>query len=260
MMARTHGRIAGSFVRDFAAVTGREPEAECTLKSPFGEDSLLVSLSRESDTTTIRYTLDGSEPTESSPRYEGPFLLTRAATIKSRTFGTHANESYVSSASLVVLHRLPSVKRHGNAPGLALDYFEGAWDALPEFASLKAAKTGTVTNLGFDEFKHRDEYWAAAFRGYITVPVSGLYTFFLTSDDGSRLLIDGTAVVDNDGPHGAREREGYALLDAGAHQLQLSYFQGTGGKALSVEVTSPGIHRQSVPASWLTHDKQKSGR
>ncbi len=245
---------------DFAALTGREPEAECTLPSPFGEDSLLVSLSHESDATTIRYTLDGSEPTESSLRYEGPFVLTHSATIKSRTFGTHANESFVSSASLVVLHRLPSVKRPENAPGLAFNYFEGSWDALPEFASLKPARTGAVANWGFDEFKHRDENWAATFRGYITVPVSGLYTFFLTSDDGSRLLIDGTTVVDNDGPHGAREREGYTLLEAGAHQVQLLYFQGTGGKALSVEVTPPGMHRQSVPDSWLTHDKKNSGR
>jgi hypothetical protein len=43
--------------------------------------------------------------------------------------------------------------------------------------------------------------------GLLTVPQDGLYHFVLTSDDGSRLEIDGVRVVDHDGLHGPTEED-----------------------------------------------------
>ncbi len=42
-------------------------------------------------------------------------------------------------------------------------------------------------------------------KGYLQVPVDGIYTLALLSDDGSTLLIDGKLLIDNDGPHSPRE-------------------------------------------------------
>ena len=42
---------------------------------------------------------------------------------------------------------------------------------------------------------------------------AGEYDFRLTSDDGSQLWIGGTCVVDNDGLHGARAKDGRKVLD-----------------------------------------------
>ncbi|MDP2106589.1 MAG: PA14 domain-containing protein, partial [Desulfobulbaceae bacterium] len=49
------------------------------------------------------------------------------------------------------------------------------------------------------------DYFAARWTGSIRADVEGDYTFFINSDDGSRLYIDGNLVIDNDGVHGARE-------------------------------------------------------
>ena len=47
-----------------------------------GENKLEVSLKSELDHTAIHYTLDGSEPTASSPIYEQPVILEKSATLK----------------------------------------------------------------------------------------------------------------------------------------------------------------------------------
>ncbi len=49
----------------------------------------------------------------------------------------------------------------------------------------------------------------------LNVATAGAHAFRLTSDDGSRLQIDGTTVVDNDGAHGAVAVEGSATLTTG---------------------------------------------
>src|SRR5262249_39828048 len=55
---------------------------------------------------------------------------------------------------------------------------------------------------------------------------AGRVRFRLSSDDGSKLLIDGATVVDNDGVHGVRDADGAVDLAAGPHRLEVHDFQG----------------------------------
>ena len=47
-----------------------------------------------------------------------------------------------------------------------------------------------------------------------------------SSDDGSQLYIDGSLVVDNDGIHPTRSRQGRIRLGTGIHTVEIHYFQG----------------------------------
>jgi hexosaminidase len=89
--------------------------------------------------------------------------------------------------------------------------------------------------------------------GFIRLPRKGIYTFFLTSDDGSRLRIDGETVVDHDGYHSASEKRGQAALHRGWHPLEVLYFQGGGGATVKLEVEGPNLSRREVPATWFAH-------
>ena len=80
---------------------------------------------------------------------------------------------------------------------------------------------------------------------------SGSYTFYISSNDGSKLYIDDKLVVDNDGEHGAKEMSNSLELSSGFHKIRAEYFQTGGGKALSVSYSSPDIIYQSVPESIL---------
>jgi len=71
-----------------------------------------------------------------------------------------------------------------------LDYrdYEGWWTELPNFSRLKPVRTGTVHN--FDVVvRTRDEDVGLQFTGFFEVPRDGIYKFYLTSDDGSRLFV-----------------------------------------------------------------------
>jgi len=77
--------------------------------------------------------------------------------------------------------------------------------------------------------------------GYLNVPAQGNYAFRITSDDGSRLLIDNQVEIDHDGRHGATAKEsGPVLLDAGTRTLLVEHFDSGGRRALKLEWKPPG--------------------
>ena len=73
-------------------------------------------------------------------------------------------------------------------PGLKYGSFLGRWSAVPDFRELTPARSGVVTNLNLS-IRERDEFFGLHFSGWIDIPTSGLYKFFLNSDDGSKLWI-----------------------------------------------------------------------
>ena len=61
--------------------------------------------------------------------------------------------------------------------------------------------------LPFRRLRPKDHF-AYEFRKLINIPEKGVYRFYTYSDDGSKLFIDGKAIVDNDGSHNARIAKG----------------------------------------------------
>lgn len=121
--------------------------------------------------------------------------------------------------------------------GVEYSYYEGEWDELPLFDSLTPLQEGLHTGLSLTAYPRRSDYFAYRFQGYVFAPSSGVYRFTLGSDDGSRLEIGGSVVVDNDGLHGITYRNGTIGLAAGYHAFTLDYFDAIGGELLSLAMT-----------------------
>ncbi|GGE96521.1 PA14 domain-containing protein [Hymenobacter cavernae] len=136
----------------------------------------------------------------------------------------------------------------GTVAGLDYKYYEGYWNALPNFSALTPAKSGTIAIPGLVAAERENAY-ALQYTGYITVPADGQYTFYTNSDDGSRLYIGSTLVVDNDGLHGSRELNGTIGLQAGTHAFTVAFFENDGGQILEVSYAGPSVGKQIVPAS-----------
>jgi hypothetical protein len=85
----------------------------------------------------------------------------------------------------------------------------------------------------------------------LQIDTPGEYTFYLSSDDGSRLHIGGQSLIDNDGRHGVKVRSGKISLPAGENPFKIEYFNGGGGYELALEYTGPGLLRQFVPVDHL---------
>lgn len=136
------------------------------------------------------------------------------------------------------------------AAGLDYKYYEGTWNVLPTFSSLTAIKSGTAASFDLS-LRNRDDNFAFSYTGFVDVPADGTYTFYTSSDDGSRLYIGSTLVVDNDGLHDLQERSGTIGLKAGKHAFTVTFFEQEGGESLSVSYSSAAIGKTLLPASAL---------
>jgi hypothetical protein len=92
----------------------------------------------------------------------------------------------------------------------------------------------------------------AVFTGWIDVPASGGWTFSLSSDEGSRLVIGSTVVVAHDGLHAFSEKSGTIGLAAGRHAFRVEYFEATGSAGLVASWQGPTIAKAVIPASVFT--------
>jgi alpha-L-fucosidase len=137
-------------------------------------------------------------------------------------------------------------------PGLRYTYVEGDWDALPDFSLLPARSEGILAGITLD-IKREKEYYGVAFRGYLKVPADGVYSFFLSSDDGSRMVLDDTVLIDNDGLHSMEQRRGIVALQKGLHQIRIEYFNKTGGEGVSLSWRGPGFPLGVVPPEAFFH-------
>ena len=137
--------------------------------------------------------------------------------------------------------------------GVAYRYYEDNTTsrvALPDFSTLVASKEGVLENFSLSPAEQPD-YFLFAYTSYLEVAQAGQYTFFLTSDDGSRLWVNDQLVVDHDGPHGASERAGSVTLGAGRHKVEVGYFDRLHNQVLQVAYQGPGISKQAIPDEVL---------
>ena len=124
-------------------------------------------------------------------------------------------------------------------------YYEGYWDQLPDFSQLTAVTTGYSDSIDLSH-KPRDNGIGVVFSGQITIDQGGEYTFFTRSDDGSKLYIDDVEIVDNDGLHGSRERQGSAELAKGQYNIRVEFFEKEGGEVLEVNFQGPDTENQKL--------------
>lgn len=141
----------------------------------------------------------------------------------------------------------------GLRAGLAYKYYTGAFTVLPDFNTLTPVTTGIATQPDIS-YKQQNDLFALTFGGFVEVPTTGTYTFYTTSDDGSRLWIGDQLIVDNDGAHGPVEKSGTIDLEAGLHAITVQFFERGGGEVLTVKYAGPGISKQTIPATAYSHD------
>ena len=73
-------------------------------------------------------------------------------------------------------------------PGLIYHCYYGQWLELPNFHSLPPVATSVTTNFNL-EVSTRQNYVGLGFEGCLNLPRPGRYTFYVSSDDGSKLFL-----------------------------------------------------------------------
>jgi alpha-L-fucosidase len=219
---------------------------------PIFVDSAQVNMTSERDHIEIRYTLDGSTPTAASLLANGSVHVHSSSTVSARCFLKGLPVSGTAQDVFRKVEPQPAVSVSKREAGVGFRYFLGTWDQLPDFASLTATDHGISSSFILPA-RTQGENYGLAFAGYILVPETAVYRFITESDDGSRLYIDDSLVVDNDRLHGMREASGVIALVAGYHPIRLAYFQKSGGQGLTVSWMWTKVGRGVIPGEVLSH-------
>lgn len=138
--------------------------------------------------------------------------------------------------------------------GIKVDYFYPSASnvAIETLAKMTSQVTEVRPTIDFwvPKGKSADKF-ALQFTGSIAIPTAGKYTFFIASDDGSRVYLDGKLIINNDGLHGIVEKNGTVNLTAGSHDVVVTYFDNGGGDGLKVAWSGPGFKKQPITADRL---------
>ena len=227
---------------------------EATLKPFVKSDKETVVLSCPDKNAQIRYTLDGSLPSEHTGLiYREPFIVKSLTPVFIQAFqeGKTPSEIVYQQVGSSIFQQGQKDPLHLEK-GLNYKYFEGSFSQTSEIEQVQALRLGVTSGISIKEIK-ADENFAMVFEGYLNVLKEGLYTFYLESNDGSILILNDHKLIDNDGAHGVHTKSASTSLRRGFHKLKVKYFQKGGGKALKVLWEGSDLKKEEIPGSVLYH-------
>lgn len=147
-------------------------------------------------------------------------------------------------------------------PGLIAEYFEFD-NGLDNFPAIPADKKPTIRRIDMkiavddcqENFNNTNlnKNFYVKWAGSVKIEKDGKYKFFLESDDGSRLFLDGKLVIDNGGTHGMSKKECEIQLAPGQHEIKIDFFQGDGGMGCKFSWIQPGKGEEIVNENSLWH-------
>ena len=98
-------------------------------------------------------------------------------------------------------------------------------------------------------------FWMQLYRlddAWDSFPFSETYTFATTTDDGSRLWVDGKLIVDKWVNQGPTEWAGKIALKAGQkYAIKMEYYQRGGGASAKLLWSSPSTPKAIIPRMML---------
>ena len=220
------------------------------------EKPFKIQLSSYVPNGKIYYTLDGNAPDEKSKRYEKPFEVklkdNEKINLNVIVETTKGRKSSMYSATLLRRSFLEAVDFTGDRQGVNYKFYEGQFDGVKDIEKGTPVSSGETKMFNPKQF-NRSEMFGVVFEGYLKVADDGLYRFFVESDDGSALLIDGEEVVNNDGAHSLQRVEGVVPLKKGFHQIKVLFFQRTGDIGLRIGWGKNGQPLSALGSGVLFH-------
>jgi hypothetical protein len=160
----------------------------------------VVKLLAQPEIPTARFTIDGSEPTLSSPLLQSlSSMIVGPAVVKVKTFPNRKAEAqevggtFSAAAGAVLPVASTSTKAK---VGLRYSFYDGDWNSFPDFKKIKPVESAEVQkDFSLNKFKAKKN---AAFliEGNLEVPEEGYYVFASNAVDGSMLTLGKRVVLE----------------------------------------------------------------
>lgn len=202
----------------------------------------------------IRYTLDGTLPTqEKGVLYQKPISIANLTPLYMQAFENGKTSSQIIFKQIGGNIYQPAQEfSYKPQEGLIYHYYEGEVNQTEKIKDLPIIKSGILPQFSITKSSLTNNF-AYTFDGFINISKEGHYTFYLNSNDGSKMYLNGHSIINNDGAHGAYEKSNSVSLRVGYHKISVHYFQLSGGSNLIVSWSGPEIAKQEIPGNILFH-------
>lgn len=195
----------------------------------------------------LTYTLDGSEPSFTSPKLEREIVLDGPAHLNIKLYSSNGKYDQLVSGDFKEGKALPaSTKPKKVKPGgFKYSYYEGDWDKLPNLKDLKPIQAG-LTNEDFkiNDFPRKSNF-AVLIEGHLEIKEPGYYVFGLESGVGSKLYLGNQLLIEYNNPL-ANDAQTYVLpLEKGFYPIKFEHFQKDEEGNLNLFYVTPGANNTS---------------
>jgi hypothetical protein len=212
-------------------------------------NSVMVTFSNAVSGVTFYYTLDGSTPTTNSILYTGPFVLTQTAGLKVVAVMPGGPDSAIASATFINGASL------GSGTGLLGKYYANTFPANP-FIGTPLVRTDAVVNFNWNTNSPDPSIptnnYTVKWTGLVQPLFSEPYTFSATTDDGTRLWINGQEIINAWSAQSPTTWSGTINLQAQQlYAVEMDYFQAGGGALAQLGWSSPSTAPAIIPQSQL---------
>lgn len=195
-----------------------------------------IKLTTPAEGAKIEYAIAGKKPELLWQPYTGPVELKKTSSIVTRAIWPDSVRSHTQRYTFTKVKAIAPKSPKNLKSGISAKIFEGQWEKLPDFKTLQAVEQATVNEFSLNNINRRENF-GVVYEAYLEIPETGVYTFHLRSDDGSRLSVGGKPLIENDGIHGMKEATGSLALKKGKHAVKLEFFQKLGGLGLDLRIT-----------------------
>jgi len=149
---------------------------------------------------------------------------------------------------------VPPVTPEGVEPGLEFTAHEGIWPWVPRLSLLSASQTGEATGIDLG-IRTAEANIGLRFSGYLHVPTSGDYTFYLQSGGRAIVRLHKALLLEADAEYAHTEiSSGTIRLQAGLHPVSIDYIQASAPFSLELSWQGPGISKAPVPETRFYRD------
>jgi len=198
----------------------------------------------------IFYTTDGTLPKTTSQKLKAPLIIKQSQVIKLAAFMPNGLRGDIYTLNYKKQDYARAAQQSNTKPGLTCNYYKAFFKQTSLIAAAKSDSTFSTDNIAVPATVRAPSF-AITYRGYIDIPANGVYSFYLTCDDGGVLKIANRMVVDNDGLHSAIEKNGQVALSRGLQPFALDFIEGGGGFTLKLKYSVNGSEPEEVPEDWF---------
>ncbi len=168
-------------------------------------------------------------------------------------WGRFAGSWALALACVAILLAAPMTAHAAAAPahGLRATYFN---DVAMKHRALQRtdARVDFDWRAGSPAKRIGRDTFAARWTGTLVAPRAGRYTLYVRANDGARLTVDGKRRVNRwKASRVARQNTATMTLGAGAHAIQLDFFDRGGPASVQLAWKGPRIARQVIPPARL---------